>query len=46
MKLHAKYQMLGLLVSDRKIFKGFSYIRPCKTCGPKGRDMFGPKSVI
>ena len=27
----------ALLVSDKKIFEGFLYIRLCKTCWPRGR---------
>ena len=32
----------GLLVSDKKIFGGFLYIRLCETCQPQVGAMFGP----
>ena len=33
---------LGLIVSEKKIFKVFSYINLCKTCDPPGRGHFWP----
>ena len=32
MMLHTKYNALGLMVSDKKIFHVFHYISLCKTC--------------
>ena len=44
--LYTKYKDLGLLVSDKKIFKGFAYISLCKTRGPRGGAILGPRAII
>ena len=39
--LHTKYQVLGLVVSDKKTFSCFPYISLYKTCDPQGRTKSG-----
>ena len=37
---------LGILVSVKKIFKRFPYVRLCKTCWPLGGATFGSRAII
>ena len=43
---YSKYQRVpGLLVSDKKIFKGFLYTSLCKTCQPQEGAIFDPRAI-
>ena len=37
---------LGVMVSDKRILKDFSYITLCKTRDPKGGANFDPRGII
>ena len=37
---------LGVMVSDKRILKDFSYITLCKTGDPKGGANFDPRGII
>ena len=42
MKLHTKFKDLGLVVSEKKIFKDFPYESLCQTLGPGAGPYLAP----